>query len=198
MEEVPILGRDDHRGIVKEFMAQYAAPAYVRRARRVEEALEQVLGRCRQQREEWLGMVRLCLGRLRALAGTWDRLRPWLADENQADTLERLHAELAPQLRLPLGPTRSPRVLRRALAELTASLEHFNRRWQVFLRGVDLAEVNTQREQYNRYYLLEKECAVRSPRLARQGYRPLEPFTVDDLAATLPPLPVPVSKAETR
>jgi hypothetical protein len=51
--------------------------------------------------------------------------------------------------------------------------------------------VNGLREGYNRYYLLEKECALRSPRLARQGFVRLPAVTVDDLAAQLPPLPVP-------
>ena len=60
---------------------------------------------------------------------------------------------------------------------------------------MDLGPVNEVREGYNRYYLLEKECALRSPLLARQGFVRLNPLTVDDLAALLPPLPVPQLKA---
>ena len=70
-------------------------------------------------------------------------------------------------------------------------MERFNRRWLPFVRGLDLTALNAERADYNRYYLLEKECAVRSPHIARQGYRPLDPVTHDDLLAALPPLPVP-------
>ena len=56
------------------------------------------------------------------------------------------------------------------------------------LLTVDLARVNQLRDGYNRYYVLEKECAVRSPKVARQGFRPLPPLTTADLAAELPPL----------
>jgi hypothetical protein len=79
--------------------------------------------------------------------------------------------------------------------ELAESLERFNRRWLEFLRGVDVGPVNELRDGYNRYYLLEKECALRSPRLARQGFTRLEPLTVAELTALLPPLPVPQLRA---
>jgi hypothetical protein len=74
---------------------------------------------------------------------------------------------------------------------LIPSLERFNQRWRKFLPTVDLTAVNRLREDYNRYYLLEKECAVRSSVVARRGYSPLQPVTVDDLADVLPLLPVP-------
>jgi hypothetical protein len=123
-------------------------------------------------------------------------LRPFLADENQVAALRRLHEELAPRLRDAVEPTTSPRALRRALRELGESIERFNRLWREFLAGVDLGRVNGLREGYNRYYLLEKECALRSPRLARQGYRPLPPLTREDLESLMPPLPAPRVKGK--
>jgi len=90
-----------------------------------------------------------------------------------------------------IEPTSSSRTLYRALRELTESIERFNRRWRELLQKVDLTKVNELREGYNRYYVLEKECALRSPRLARQGYSPLPPVTVEELRALLPPLAVP-------
>jgi len=51
--------------------------------------------------------------------------------------------------------------------------------------------VNEAREGYNRYYLLEKECAMRSARLARQGFKRLTPFTLDELMRMLPDLSIP-------
>jgi hypothetical protein len=191
VDGVPIVGHCDVDRLFKDFQAQYGAPAYVRRARDVEAALEQLLEHCRKQRDEWLPMVRLHLGRLRALAGEWDALRPWLPDEDQVALLRDLEAALQPRLRVPVERTASARVLRRALRELRGSIERFNRRWLAFLPIVDLTRVNELREGYNRFFLLEKECAVRSPRLARQGFRQLEPLTTEGLAALLPPLAVP-------
>src|SRR5262245_21524803 len=158
----------------------------------MEGAFEQLLERCRRQRSEWLKMVRTRLGLLHAHAGGWDALRPLLADDGQVTALAALHAELQPRLRVRVGPTTSPRVLGRALRELRESIERFNRRWLAFLPTVDLDEVNQLRDGYNRYYLLEKECAGRSSAVARQGFRRLEPLTREGLAALLPPLPVPV------
>lgn len=157
----------------------------------MEEALERLLHRCRQQRDEWLPMVRLNVGRLFALAGDAAALRPLLATAEHLEQLCRLHAELEPRLRVFVEATASKRALRRALTELRESLERFNDRWRAFLFTVDLTAVNEMRDGYNRFYLIEKEAVVRSPRVARQGFQPLPPLTHADLAALLPLLPVP-------
>jgi hypothetical protein len=191
MDDIVVLGRDEDRHSVQRFLAHYDVPAYVRRARGVEEAFDLLLGRCRQQREEMLSVVRTRIGLLKALAGAWDVLQPFLKDSRDISTLRDLHASLAPKLRFPPGPSSSSRALRRALQELCESLLHFNQRWQAFLQTVDLTPINELRDAYNRYYLLEKECALRSARLARQGFRRLDPLTLDELAALLPALPVP-------
>lgn len=191
MEEEIILGRDESGEVFKRFLSQYDAPAYIRRARGVQAAFEQLLEHCRRRRAEWLEIVRLRIGMLHALAGNWENLRPFLADEEQLDILRYHLAALAAPLRAPHEATDSARALRRALQELHESLERFNQRWQTFLAGVDLAAVNELREGYNRYYVLEKECAVRSARIARQGFTPLPPLTTEELAAHFPLLPVP-------
>jgi hypothetical protein len=190
--EVIIPVREDGRLDMQRVVALYDAPAYIRRARIVEGTLQQVLQHCRQQRELWLAMARLRLGQLGDLAGSWQRLRPWLADDDQVAILARLETELAPQLRCPVEQTSSDRVLQRALQKLCASLERFNERWHVFLSKVDLTALNALRADYNRWYVLEKECAVRSARLAREGFVPLSPLTATDLEERLPVLPVPV------
>jgi hypothetical protein len=192
MDQVPFLGKEHDRRTIQQMVALYGAPAFARRAHQVHEALNGLLGRCRQQREEWLQFVRIRLGVLHAQAGDWPALRRWLRGEAQLDTLRRLHEDLRPALRVPVKQTSSPRVLRRSLAELVASLERFNRRWQEYVAEADLGDVNELREGYNRYYVLEKECAVHLPHLARQGFRPLPPLTAADLTALLPPLPVPL------
>ena len=190
-DDLTILGRDDDPKVFKQFLAQYDAPAYVRRARQVEDAFQGLVAHCRQKRDEWLQMVRIHLGRLHGLAGAWDRLVPLLADAGQAEVLRSLHAELKPAPRLPVEPTSSARALRRATLDLITSIEYFNRRWLAFLPTVERGPINELRDGYNRYYLLEKECAVRSARVARQGFRRLEPLTTEELTALLPPLPVP-------
>jgi hypothetical protein len=185
MSEEP-LGEAEGREVA-ELVAQFDAPAYIRRARGVELALEDLLVRCRQQRSEWLAMARLRLGRLHALAGDWNALRRWLAEDDLA-ALAALHRELEPKLRVPVAATRSRRRLRGALAELVESLERFNRRWSKYLAKLDLSPINELRESYNRYYILEKECALRSSALARQGFQPLTTLTHAEVEAMLPPV----------
>src|SRR5262245_16475818 len=96
-QEVTV-GREEDHVLFNQFAAHYDAPAYVRRARRVEQEFEQLLARGRARRDEYLRMVRVRLALLRALAGTWDTLRPWLVDDAQLVTLERLHVHLEPRL----------------------------------------------------------------------------------------------------
>jgi len=191
VDEVLILGRDDDHRFVQRVLGHYDAPAFIRRARRVQGTLDDLLAKCRHQRDQWLAMPRIHLGLLKNLARDWDRLRPWLLDDDQIIHLKELDTELAPRLRVKVNATSSERVLRRSLGTFRESLEIFNRRWLDYLPKVDLTPVNEARDGYNRYYLLEKECAMRSSRLARQGFKRLELFTLEKLMAILPPLPIP-------
>jgi len=177
-----------------EVLGRYGEPAYVRRGRAVEHAFQAVLDLCRARRNEMLRMVRTRLGVLFALAGGRAALVQLLHDEQHARALEQLHAELSPTLLVPIEPTTSRRAVLLALRELTESIERFNRRWREYLPTVDLSRVNELRTNFNRYYLLEKECATHSASVARQGFRPLESLSTDDLARHLPPLPLPQLK----
>jgi hypothetical protein len=183
-------GNDAEVRLGMQVAAQYDAPAYIRRARRVEDAYEELLDRCRRQRAEWLFGVRLHLGALRAGAGDWEGLRPLLADAGQVAALERLHAE-AGDPEHPMDGPAGPRGLRRELRALAHSVERFNRRWRAFVDELDLTEINALRDGYNRYYLLEKECAVGSARLDPRAFRRLGPVTAAEVLDRLPPLPVP-------
>jgi hypothetical protein len=190
VDDILILGRDDDN-FAKQLQARFDVPAFVRRAQRVQEALDQLIAGCRRQRDQWLMMVRIRLGMLKGLVGEWDRLSSWLMDDDQVRVLQELEKELAPRLRSPITRTSCAGKLRRALQALRESIAYFNQRWRDFLAQVDVTPINELREGYNRYYLLEKECAMGSPRLARQGFRHQEPLTSADLAALLPPLPIP-------
>jgi hypothetical protein len=190
VDEVLTGYRDEELRLRMTVAAQYGAPAYIRRARGVESALEQLLAHCRRQRGEWFFGIRLHVGVLRASISEWTELRPLLADDDQLTVLGALHSE-AGDLDVPTtGPT-SHAGRRRALARLRASVERFNRRWVRFVEEQDLSELNRLRDGYNRYYLLEKECAVGAARLLPQTFRRLPPFTTCDLLDRLPPLPVP-------
>jgi hypothetical protein len=185
----PILAGNDDARELREVMSLFDAPAYVRRARAVEGVYEQLLQRCRRQRDEWLAMVRIRLGQFVALSGGPDGLPSWLADETEQNLIISLHNELRPSLRVALSPSRSPRALRLAATALQTSIERFNERWRAFLTRLDLQPINAMRDGYNRHYVLEKECAMRSPRLARAGFQPLPPLTPADLETVFPPLP---------
>ena len=67
-------------------------------------------------------------------------------------------------------------------------MDRFNERWRRVLDETDLTEVNRRRDEHNRWYLLEKECFVGSPHIARQGFRPLEMITRERLAEWMPEL----------
>jgi hypothetical protein len=175
---------------LRELIGLFDAPAYVRRARQVEAAHDQLVERCRRQRDEWLTMVRVRLRQFVARAGGWAGARSWMADDAMLEVLIRLHGALRPAVRVAPPRTESMRVLRRAAVALQESIARFNKRWEAYLGCLDLQPVNVLREGYNRHYLLEKECALRSARLAREGFRPLKPLTADEIAAVLPPLPV--------
>ena len=192
MDEASILGSNREQKIFNQVLALHGAPAFIRRAQIAQAAWDLVLDRCRRQRDKWLGMVRTRLGMLRALAGDWPVLAYLLRGEADLEVLARLEGDLRPVLRYPAEPTTSSRRLRTALKELIASLEYFNQRWREYLAAIDLTEINRLRENYNHSYVLEKECAVRSAAIARQGFQRLPPVAVADLATIFPPLPQPL------
>src|SRR5947199_10436687 len=102
MDDVPIAGSGNDPEL-QEILARFDVPSYVQRALQVEDAYDHLVARCRQQREQWLDMVRTRLGVLKALAGEWERLAPWLADTRQPQLLADLDAELRPELRVPVA-----------------------------------------------------------------------------------------------
>jgi hypothetical protein len=173
-----------------ELLGLLDGPAYIRRARGVEEALARLMAQLRAKRDELLTIPRLRLGTLHALAGGWDALHG-LASLEAIAALSQLHEELAPRMRISITPSRSRARLLAALADVQAAHQRFNLRWEKHLSSADLSEVNRLRDGYNRYYVLEKACALRSDVLARHGFEPLPPLKLEDLRAAFPPLPVP-------
>jgi hypothetical protein len=196
MDNLPLGDREETGALRDQLLARVGGPSFLRRARDMEDELAVLVTRCQQQRTEWLERAQARLGVVLALAGGVDGLRPLLADEAESDVMARLAGELGSKPATWIEPTGSVRVLVEALDQLKQSLERFNRRWEAYLPTVDRTAVNAARDRYNRYYVLEKECATGSPKIARMGFRRQDPLTVADLAAMLPPLPVPRTRLD--
>jgi hypothetical protein len=185
--DVPSFPPEDR--LASYVLGRYGEPPYARRGRAAEEAYDDLLERCRRQREKLLADVRQSLGRLRALAGDWSALQSLLADEAQIAVLGELAAVVQPPEEPALSA--STRRQRQALRDLAEQVARFNADWGEFLGTLDLSEVNALRDGYNRFYVLEKEIALRSPVLARRGFQTLPLLTAADLFAQLPLLPTP-------
>ncbi|GBD35346.1 hypothetical protein HRbin36_00458 [bacterium HR36] len=194
-DEAMIPPRQQGQEWVHLIQAQYGGPAFIRRGKRLADAFQQLyqsLARFRQpdHEDDWLAMVRLRLGRLKALAGDWSQLSPWLPPSS-ISLLKHLEQQLSPRLHLPPAPDPRPTVLFSALRELLESIRRFNRRWLRYLQNLDLTPIQRLIDEYNRYYLLEKECFLQSPRLARLGFQPIPPLTWTDLLDKFPLIPEP-------
>jgi hypothetical protein len=175
----------------EDVLLSFDAPAFVRRAMNVEAAWEALLAVCRRERERLLEMPRMRLARFVALADIGGPGASEVCPPAELACLIDLHREWKPLLRTIVKPARAAATLALALNELIRSFQRFNRRWGAFLRELDLQPINQLREGYNRYYLLEKECALRSARLAREGFVPLPPVRAEDLSRRFPLLKIP-------
>lgn len=172
----------------QRMMAAFDDPAFIRRHRRVEWQWQRLLQSCQSRRERLLEVPRLRLAQLNARSGELNRLSPWLSKETIYE-LQLLLTAWQPQLRKPVPVAKKRTELKRPLDDLQASFERFNRRWQEFLEQLDLSEINQSRADYNEFYLIEKECALGSAKLAREGFEPLSPVGIEALFECFPLLP---------
>jgi hypothetical protein len=128
---------------------------------------------------------------LRQQVADWSDLQNRLASPEDCQILADMESRLLNDS-VASTPGRAPAWgLRGSLRALFDSIARFNRRWGHFLENVDLSEVNAQVAAYNRYYLLEKECAMRSPRLAAKGFEPARELTREEIERRFPLLPMP-------
>jgi hypothetical protein len=174
---------------IKELLGLFDVPAFARRGQDVDYALIRLRSRSSRQRTTMLEMVRL-------------RLRQWAAAATgPAADLAVFGDSIAPLW--PLADAEPPRWAVRAASswrlrsiakDVIASIERFNRRWSEHLAGLDLNPINRQVDNYNRYYVLEKECSLGSAKLAARNFVPKSHVSLDDLLSELPLLPVPVLK----
>jgi hypothetical protein len=171
---------------IKELLGLFDAPAFARRGVDLEYALERLHARCRRQRGQLLEMVPLRLRQWAAVATSSDDLAGTFA--TPVAPLWALCEAAPPAWALQPAPPRRRRAIAR---DLVASVTRFNRRWSAFLDELNLAPVNRMIDQYNRYYVFEKECVVGSARLAARFFTPRAHLTRRDLAQEYPLLPVP-------
>jgi hypothetical protein len=185
-----MFGSDDRRDF-QQLLVRFDTPAFVRRAKRVEEAWAALLRQCQKQRDLWLDVPRVRLALLVARAGSWSRLEDYVADPRDVDRLRELWDDWKPQLQHYVAQTSARQAIARAFEQLIESLHRFNAHWLAFINSLDLSKINAARDGYNRYYVFEKECALGSPLIARQGFEPLPPCAADDLLAEFPVIDLP-------
>lgn len=186
-EEFGFAGLDPWTKSARQMLGLMDTPAYLKRALRVQDATNALFKRCETQRSDWLEGVRLRSRHWCRLAHQDPALVGQLSREKR-DALDRLNDELGINLGQSasnLSPGRPGRVW----SDLLESVERFNQRWSRFIEALDCNRANQLIEGYNRYYLFEKECAFRSPRLASVGYRPLDKITPELLLTRYPLLP---------
>jgi hypothetical protein len=171
---------------IKELMGLFDVPAFARRGQDLEITLRRLHERCRSAREALLDMVRL-------------RLRQW----SRAATGPQAWSEVFVSSIEPLWPlsgaedpnwAEAPAPFRQRsiiATDLIASVVRFNHRWTQFLDRLNLDPVNLVIDQYNRYYVLEKECVMGSARLAARHFSPVPNITRETLSHDHPSLPVP-------
>ena len=169
-------------------------PAYMRRARKLEDEIGLLWEAAGTAREELLPWVCLRLRRLLDLPE--ERLREEFSPASDA-ALESLYEEvrrLEPfrRLRPRPGPGARRGLPSRALEALRGSIIRFNRAWT---RWIDeesgLETVNELIEGYNRHFVFERQCAVRYVPLNRLTFRKKKPLSRLDLLERHPLLTLP-------
>lgn len=163
-------------------------PAFVRRAIAPKVAMSALFKRCENQRAEWLRWPRHHFTAIRTrTACNWDGIRPFVNENFTRGDFETLVRELAPLTMTSRSWLASTRSLVRAFSNSAA---RFNRNWQTFLDSDILANVNRLRDEYNRYYHIEKACAFGfESEITRSHKLPL--LNVSYLLQSFPLLPVP-------
>jgi hypothetical protein len=184
-ESLPTLNSDIEAD-VKELMGLFDLPAFARRGQELEYAIKRLHDRCAAARGQMLEMVRL---RLRQWSRAVTGLTSWSGVF--ATSIEPLWSlSRAEPPAWALSPA-TPRLQRAIAGDLISAVLRFNRRWLEFVARLNLEPTNSVIEQYNRYYVLEKECVMGSARLAARHFTPVPRLTVDSLLAAHPTLPVP-------
>jgi len=171
---------------IKELLGLFDVPAFARRGQDLEFSLKRIHARCAHEREEFLEMVLLRLRQWSRVATgpeDWSEVFAWPIDLlwQRAQSEQPVWAGRA-------APARRKRAVAR---DLVASVQRFNARWRQFLESLNLGPTNQVIDQYNKYYVLEKECVMGSARLASRHFTPVPQLSPEVLLRDYPMLPVP-------
>ncbi len=173
---------------VHQLMGLFDAPAFARRGQDMEHGLKRLHNHCRRVRLEMLDMVHIRLRQWASAATGPDDWASTFAEPIEPLSLWSIAGAEAPQwANQPARPRRRIAIAR----DLIASIARFNRRWTRCVEGLKIEPINRLIDQYNRYYVLEKECVLGSHRLAVRAFEPEEPITIDLLLKQHPLLPLP-------
>src|SRR5262249_28770915 len=128
MDDVPIAGRDSDARVFKQVLAHFSAPAYVVRARQVEQAFEDLIHRCTRRRDEWLKDIRRRLSSLCSVEENCNVIRRYMSNDEQFSILLQLSTSPGETKGQP-GQLSFGRATRRELRELRSNIERFNKKW---------------------------------------------------------------------
>jgi hypothetical protein len=171
---------------VRELMGLFDLPAFARRGQDLEATLRRLHARCRAARVQLLEMVHLRLRQWSRASGGSESWRGVFT--STIEPLWKLAEAEPPRWELSDASFGRRQTIAR---DLVMAVERFNRRWLQFVDRINLEPTNFMIDQYNRYYLLEKECVMGSARLAARHFSPVRPLTTSMLLDEHPTLPVP-------
>jgi GNAT superfamily N-acetyltransferase len=171
---------------LNQLLGLFDVPAFARRGRDLEYALSRLHLRLDRERAGMLDMVRVRLKQWAAVA-----IGPDDWGDAFAAPVAPLYALAAAEPPVWAAHAAPPRRRRGVARDLVASIARFNRRWRHVIEGLKLDKVNQQIDDYNRYYVLEKECVIGSARLAARHFVPKPLLNHDVLLADHPLLPLP-------
>lgn len=149
-------------------------PAYVKRARLLERAIEQLHDDLAAERTRRLGVLLFRVARL------------WIAGRDR--WIDALAAECARHPRwesLAVRPVRW--ILPWQRAALRREVRAFNRRWAQFLERCPLEGVHEQQRAYNRWFPIERELALRAA--PASSFEPIPLLERAEVVARHPALP---------
>jgi len=158
----------------------------------VDDAETRVVKKCEADRHQMLYAVRLRLRLWNRLLKDRPRLRETVslaAKEYAAQIGEAVFGLDEP--RVSIAPAGWSIFATKHWRAFVKAIEEFNVDWQRYLETLSLDDLHRTIDGYNRYYVLEKECAVRSVRTALRGFVPKRKPTWMDFLERFPPLPTP-------
>lgn len=177
-----------HDPEMRQMLGMFEVPAFARRGQEIESFLTRLHARCERERDGTLDMVRLRLKQWAAAARADDWSRVFVAPIDHLWPMTQ--AEPPTWVESPVSSWR----LRAIGRDLVVSIERSNRRWEHAIDSLRFDSYNTLVEQYNRYYLLEKEIVLGSARLASRHFTPKQRLGPENLREWFPLLPLPELK----